>query len=63
MEHNEKYLKDYFGIERRLQRKRPISKEKMETKDFADKYWMGGREPYQYHTMQIEKAMSEESFH
>ena len=42
MEHNEKYLKDYFGIECRLQRKRPISKEKMETKDLADKYWMGG---------------------
>ena len=59
MEHNEKYLKDYFGIECRLQRKRPISKEKMETKDFADKYWMGGREPYQYHTMQIEDGETE----
>ena len=59
MEHNEKYLKDYFGIECRLQRKRPISKEKMETKDFADKYWMGGREPYQCHTMQIEDGETE----
>lgn len=59
MKYNEEYLKQYFDNEYHLQKKRPMSKEKMETKDFADKYWMGGSEPYQYHSLQIEDGETE----
>lgn len=50
------YLQDTKQEVREIKK---IKKKKMKMKDFKAKYWRGGSEPYQYHTMQIEDGETE----
>lgn len=36
-----------------------IKKKKMKMKDFKAKYWRGGSEPYQYHTIRVKDGENE----
>lgn len=55
----EKYLKDWFRIEKILEKKRPFSAEKLTMEEFSNKYWMRGECPYQYHEVTIEDGRNE----
>nr|DAR49462.1 MAG TPA: hypothetical protein [Caudoviricetes sp.] len=50
------YLQDTKQEVREIKK---IKKKKMKMKDFKAKYWRGGSEPYQYHTIRVKDGENE----
>lgn len=56
---DEKTLESLIRARKTFERKRPFSDHALTMEEFSEKYWLDGKAPYQYHSMEIEDGKSE----